>query len=243
MKNIRFFLLLVIFLPFYSAAQEYNGLTGLLHVPSAEPDSSGTFRGGVAFLHRKFLPSKYAGTYNTAGYYAAISLWSWIELSYACTLLRYEYGDEMVTNEDRHVNVKLLPLREGKWWPALAIGMDDIGTRWGDQPDAGGYRNTYFQNIYLAACKHIDIKGYELGAHLSYRYYTSDKNRNRRGLAGGITLRPGFYKPIRLIVEWDGAGVNAGIDALLWRHLFLQACLVHGTGFMGCIAYHYRIPY
>lgn len=242
MRKIHLFLF-VIFLCIRVTAQEYNGLTGLLHVPSAEPDSSGTFRGGVAFLHRKFLPDKYYGTFHTFGYNVALSLWSWFEISYACTLLRYKIRGDMVTNEDRHVNMKLLPLREGTWRPALAIGMDDIGTRWGDQPDTGGYTNTYFQNIYLAACKHIDIKGYELGAHLSYRYYSSDQNMNRRGLAGGLTLRPAFYKTLRLIVEWDGAGVNAGADVLLWRHLFLQACLVHGSGFMGAVAYHYRIPY
>lgn len=243
MKNILFCFLFVIFLPFSSAAQEYNGLTGLLHVPSAEPDSSGTFRGGGAFLHRKFLPNKYYGTYNTFGYYIAIAPWSWIEMSYACTLLRYKRSGEMVTNEDRHFNAKLTPLREGKWWPALAVGMDDIGFRWKDQTDLNGNTNTYFQNIYIAASKHIDIKGYELGAHLSYRYYSSDKNSNRRGVAGGLTLRPDFYKPLRIIVEWDGAGVNAGADVLLWRHLFLQAALVHGTGFMACVAYHYRIPF
>ena len=243
MKKILSFLLLVMFMPLSSTAQEYNGLTGMLHVPSAEPDSSGTFRGGVAFLHRKFLPNKYYGTFHTIGYYLALSPWSWIELSYACTLLRYKKYGEMVTNEDRHLNMKLLPLREGKWWPALAIGMDDICTRWGDQPDTGGSTNTFFQNIYIAACKHIDIKGYELGCHLAYRYYTSDQNRNRRGLAGGLTLRPAFYKPLRLIVEWDGAGVNAGVDVMLWRHLFLQAALVHGNGFMGCVSYHCRLPF
>lgn len=242
MKNILFCLLFVIFLPLSSAAQEYNGLTGLLHVPSAVPDSSGTFRGGFVYLDRKFLPNKMSGTYNTFGYYAAISAWSWIELSYACTLLRLKRRGERVINEDRHFNAKLLPLREGKWWPALAIGMDDIG-RWKDQPDMGGYNNNYFQNIYIAVSKHIDIRGYELGAHLSYRYYTSDDNKNRRGFAGGLTLRPAFYKPLRLIVEWDGAGVNAGVDVTLWRHLFLQACLVHGSGFMGSIAYHYTIHF
>lgn len=242
MRKINLFLF-VIFLCVRVTAQEYNGLTGLLHVPSAEPDSSGTFRGGGLFLHRNFLPEKLYGTFNTFDYYIAISPWSWLEMSYACILLRYKNRGEWVTNEDRHLNMKLLPLREGKWWPALAIGMDDISGRWGDQTDTKGNSNNYFQNIYIAACKHIDIKGYELGAHLAYRYYSSDQNKNRRGLAGGLTLRPAFYKPLRLIVEWDGAGVNAGADVLLWRHLFLQAGLIHGTGFMGGVAYHYRIPY
>ncbi len=178
MKNVRSFLLFVILLPISSAAQEYNGLTGLLHVPSAEPDSSGTFRGELRFCIVSSCPINIMGP---------IILW--------VIMLASLHGHGL------------------------------------------------FQNIYIAACKHIDIQGYELGAHLSYRYYTSNQNKNRRGVAGGLTLRPAFYKPLRLIVEWDGAGVNAGVDVLLWRHLFLQAGLIHGTGFMGGVAYHYRIPY
>ena len=32
-------------------------------------------------------------------------------------------------------------------------------------------------------------------------------------------------------------------DVLLWRHLFVQACLVHGTGFMGALSYHYTMKF
>ena len=154
-------------------------------------------------------------------------------------------------NEDRRVNVKLTPLYEGCWWPAVAVGMDDIGRF--KRIKTGNNRNNYFQNIYAVASKHFDIQGWELGAHLSYRYYSNDKNRDRRGVAGGITLRPAFfvkrngnterYRPLRLIAEWDGVGVNAGADVLLWRHLFLQAALVHGRGFMGGVSYHYTIKH
>ena len=98
MRKINLFLF-VIFLCVRVTAQEYNGLTGLLHVPSAEPDSSGTFRGGGLFLHRNFLPEKLYGTFNTFDYYIAISPWSWLEMSYACILLRYKNRGEWVTNE------------------------------------------------------------------------------------------------------------------------------------------------
>ena len=52
-------------------AQEYNGLTGLLQVPSAETDSAGTFRGGGMFLDKRFTPAKlnFQGEkYNTFSY-------------------------------------------------------------------------------------------------------------------------------------------------------------------------------
>ena len=145
-------------------------------------------------------------------------------------------------NEDRHVNVKLIPLYEGRWWPAIAVGMDDVGDfQFLKMKDLT--TNHYFENLYIICTKHFDIKGYEIGAHLGYRYYPSDNNKERRGVAGGVTLRPAFYRPLRFIVEWDGVGVNVGADVLLWRHLFIQAALIHGQGFTGGLGYHYTIPF
>ena len=227
------------------SAQEYNGLTGLLQVPSAETDSAGTFRGNAMFLHREFLPAQMPGK-NTMSYNIGLTLFRWLELSYGTALLwMHKNADKSEKmgyyNEDRRVNVKLTPLYEGRWWPAIAVGMDDIGRF--KRIKTGNNRNNYFQNIYAVASKHFDIQGWELGAHLSYRYYSTDANRGRRRVAGGITLRPAFYRPLRLVAEWDGVGVNAGADVLLWRHLFHQAALVHGRGFMGGVSYHYRISF
>lgn len=231
------------------SAQEYNGTTGLLHVPSAETDAPGTFRGYVTFLDQRFTPNQLqrAGKkYNTYSYGVGITVFPWLEMSYQAVLLYMHKNGRSSEplgyyNEDRHVDVKLRPLKEGKWWPALAVGMDDVGRF--DRIETGDNGNNYFQNIYVAASKHVDIKGYEIGGHVAYRYYPSKKNKDQRGMAGGLTLRPSFYRPLRLIAEWDGVGVNAGADVLLWRHLFLQACLVHGAGFTGGVSYHFLIPH
>lgn len=226
-------------------AQEYNGLTGLLQVPSAETDSVGTFRGSAMFLHQAFLPEQMPRK-NTFNYGIGITGFKWIELSYCASLLwMYKNNDEEAKkgfyNEDRRVNVKVTPLYEGRWWPAIALGMDDIGRF--KRIKGGKNRNNYFQNLYVAGTKHFDIRGYELGVHLAYRYYSNDVNRDRRGVAGGLTLRPAFYPTLRFIAEWDGVGVNAGADVLLWRHLFAQAALIHGRGFTGGLSYHYTIPH
>lgn len=37
-------------------AQEYTGITGMIHVPTAEMASEGDARIGVSFLNREFLP-------------------------------------------------------------------------------------------------------------------------------------------------------------------------------------------
>jgi len=249
-KSMRFLwaIFLFCFNVFYIKAQEYNGTNGLLNVPSAETDSAGTFRGAGMFLGERFLPSTFSSGYNTFGYVIGFTAWTWLEMSYAASLLRYEVDGKLgFHNEDRRVNVKIRPLKEGKWWPAFAIGWDDIN------PRGLKGQNGYFQNLYLVASKHFDINGFEIGAHLAYRYYPSDKNRDRRGVAGGLTFVPRLGESLqgpkswlqrpRFIVEWDGVGVNVGADVLLWRHLFIQAALIHGQGFTGGLAYHYTIPF
>ena len=245
MKNKIFVFVILVLASMMVSAQDYNGLTGLLQVPSAETDSAGTFRGGVSFQYQEFLPEQMPRK-NTMGYTIGLTPFKWIEASYCASLLwmhKNAKEEEKMGfyNEDRRLNVKVTPLYEGRWWPAIALGWDDVG-RW-DRMKSGKNRNNYFQNLYIAGTKHFDIRGYELGAHLAYRYYPSDKNRDRRGVAGGLTLRPGFYRPLRVIAEWDGVGVNVGADVLLWRHLFIQAALVHGHGFTGGLSYHYTIHF
>ena len=252
MRKKFFILLIVLILPSNFFAQNYHGITGLLQVPSAETDSAGTFRGGVSFLHKAFLPDlSYYGDgipFNTMSYSVGFTPWQWVELSYTGTFVKmHPSGDESrplgYYNEDRHINIKFRPLKEGKYWPAIAVGWDDAGNFKTLKFKKSMTSNAFFENLYIVGSKHFDIQSNVLGVHLAYRYYPSKENSERRGIAGGVTFRPSFYRPLRIIAEWDGVGVNAGADVLLWRHLFLQACLVHGRGFTGGISYHYTIHF
>lgn len=243
-------------------AQEYHGTTGLLHAPSAVMDSAGTFRGSFTYVDKLFLPPQFwfygdGIPFNSMCYTIGMTLFPWLEMSYTGTLIKV-HPDKAKReplgyyNEDRHINVKLRPLKEGRYWPAVAIGWDDAGGLSAFKTK-GWTTNNFFENLYGVVSKHFDIRGHVLGAHLAYRYYPSDKNAARRGIAGGITYTPYLGEKLqhprawlqrpRVIVEWDGVGVNAGADVLLWRHLFVQAALIHGRGFMGGVGYHYRIKY
>jgi len=230
-------------------------MTGLLQVPSAETDSTGTFRGGFSYYDRVFLPSLLPDHFSF-GYGVGFTPFPWVEVSYCATMLWMHRNREKdqprnFYNEDRRVCVKLRPLKEGRWWPAVAVGMDDIGRF--KYIKTGKGTNNKFQNIYAVVSKNFDIRGHRIGAHISYRYYTHNVDSDRRGVAGGITYIPrlgaslqgprAWLQRPRLIVEWDGVGVNVGADVLLWRHLFVQVCLAHGSGFMGGLGYHYRIKY
>ena len=261
-KRVCLFLIIFSVAVEHIKSQDYHGITGLIQTPSAETDSAGTFRGNFSWVDKAMLP--YLVDYgdgipfSAPCYTIGLSLWKWLQLSYTGTLVKmHPNGDETsplrFCNEDRHINIKLCPLYEGKWWPAISIGWDDAGNFKTFGINSRVTTSTFFENIYIAASKHIKIKGNEIGAHVSYRYYTWDGNRERRGVSGGLTFVPRLGKSLqgprawlqrpRLIVEWDGVGVNAGVDVLLWRHLFIQAALIHGTGFTGGLGYHYRIPY
>lgn len=235
------------------SAQNYHGTTGLLHVPSAEPDSAATFRGGVSWLYSDMLPQQLwyyseGKPFNAPSYSIGISVFKWMELSYTGTIVK-THGDKgedaplKYYNEDRHINVKFIPLYEGRWWPAISIGWDDVGNFKSLKISKSLTTNNFFECLYVVGTKHFDIKGYELGAHLAYRHYPADANKQFRGVGGGLTLRPAFYRPLRFIAEWDGWGVNAGVDVTLWRHLFVQAALVHGRGFSASLGYHYTIHF
>lgn len=245
------FLLIAAFMDKVSA-QNYHGTSGMLQVQTAEIDSAGTFHGGISFVHKDILPNlRYYGDgkpFNAPCYTIGITAWKWLQLSYTGTIVRmHKNGDESKPlgyyNEDRHINIHLTPLYEGKYWPSIAVGWDDIGNLRTLKINKNLSSNNFFECLYIAGSKHFDLKGYEIGTHLTYRYYPSDLNKERRGVAGGLTLRPAFYRPLRVVAEWDGVGVNIGADVLLWRHLFIQAALVHGKGFMGGVSYHYTIKF
>lgn len=236
---------------FTSRAQEYIGTSGLVHVPSAEMLPAGTARIGAFFLNKEFLPDRISmreagedvGTkYHSYNHFLSVAPFSWIELAYTCTL---EKGHRNVEEnqpvgyyfKDRFFSIKLRPLKEGKWHPAIAIGTNDPIRHYNDHSDD----SKYFMNFYLAATKHIGIHGHEWGIHAAYRYYPSRYNKKWQGVVGGVTYRPSFARNLRGIVEYTGNNINVGADCYLWKLFFLQASLQDGKYFSGGIMLQVRL--
>lgn len=218
-------------------AQQYTGMSGLIHVPSAEMDSAGDARLGAHFLNGKFTPDhrywKFDGKkYNTCDFYLSLTPFKWMEIGYTMTLFKHTSngeGDKSGYNrKDRYVSIKFRPLEEGKYWPAVAIGANDFLTSSPLKGNDTGSGNGFWRNYYIALTKHFDIRGHEIAPTLCYRYFPAGYNHKWRGVVGGVTYRPAFARNWRAIVEWTGCDINAGIDCLLWRHLLLQASLQNG---------------
>lgn len=209
-------------------AQYMMGMTGLLNTPSAEMNETGRFMVGGNFLPESMNPY----SYHTGNYFVNLTFFSFLELAYRETLLKSSYmtSKPKFNQQDRSMSVKLQPLKEGKWWPALAIGANDpiksLGTN-------------YYRSIYGAITKHFLFGGHELGVTAGYQGWTSSWNTQRNGVFGGITYRPAFCPQVCLTAEYDTRDVNLGVTAKLWNHVSLHAF----TGGFDCIAGGVRYEY
>jgi len=213
--------------PLWSNAQQYTGTSGLIHVPSGEMHHEGDAFIGIHFLNKYMMPDEgflYLGEkFHTFDYYVALTPFSWLELSYVCTERISEkdaQGNIIKWSKDRSASVKIQPLKEGKYCPAVAIGCNDFGTTIKEAYYIED--QLYFMNLYVAATKHFNFSGNELGVTLSYRHYLREYNSKWNGIVGGITFRPAFFPQARLIAEYTGNEFLIGMDMLLWQHLRLQ---------------------
>ena len=208
-------LLLLLLLPMansYIIAQQYTGMTGLLHVPSAEMDTIVNFRLGVHAIPTDMMPDgiRFEGEkYASSNWYVSAMPLKWLEVGYSFTLMKFRKNLDKESDEigfyskDRYFSLHLRLLNEGRYWPSVVIGGNDvIGQRDGDS------ESFYFRNFYLATSKHLDLPFGVVGGHLTYRKWTRSYNSRWDGVVGGITLRPSIYSPLRAIAEYDGDGIK-----------------------------------
>jgi len=216
MKRIGIIIVLAFIMPLTAVAQYFTGLPGLLHTPSAEMDERGTARISFFRLDDSFIPSSYG--VNSYSYSIAFAPYDWMEASFTGIVRK----PSSVVYQDRMISLKLRPLKEGRFCPAVVLGtIDPLSTIKTGSDDNS---NNHFSNYYISAAKHFNAAG-EWGIHLSYRYFTKTINKQWNGLVGGINYNPSFAPFVRLAAEYDGCYVNVGMDALLFRHLRVQALL------------------
>lgn len=213
-------------------AQQYLGTPGLIHTPTAEMDTVGVVRVGAHYVEKHIIPDglKVDGEkFNSLTNYLSITPFSWIELGYGYTLWKLHRNNDKTQKtgfyaKDRYFTVRLCPLKEGRYWPAVVVGGNDV---WGTGEN-GQSGSNFYRNFYVAATKHFDLWGMNIGTHAAYRKWKRDYNAKWNGVVGGLTLQPAFCPQLRVIGEWDGNSINGGIDFTLLRFLLLQASLQDG---------------
>lgn len=219
-------------------AQFTDSASGLLQMPTAEMQESGTFMITNNYLNKHSL-SPHGWGYDTFAYGFSITFWSRLELGYVCTIFDGKRKpnptdrDLIMFNQDRHFYGRVQVLKEGEfgleWMPAMVVGLSDPTTGSSSEGyvdmNVEGTGNGYFNRLYIALSKHLDTPWGEVGAHLAYQY-------NRRtdyplnGPAGGIEWKPKWLcdrwllDDVNFIAEYDSRTFNMGFIASIWDNRF-----------------------
>lgn len=211
----KVFLVFILVLCCYRVQAQYSmGTTGQLNIPTADMQPDGTVMIGGNYMPQEMLPAGWE--YDSGNYFANVTFFPWLELAYRCTLMKVRETGKW--NQDRSVSVRLRPLKEGKWWPAVVIGSNDALTtnQLNTFKDPGGTR--YFSSVFAVGTKHFRLGGHDLGitagGHIPFR-----SRSTRKGAFGGIAYRPAFFPAFALMAEYDSDAVNLGASVRLFGHL------------------------
>lgn len=211
-------------------AQFSMGNTGLLNIPTADMQETGTFMGGGNYLPEGLTPF----SFNTGNYFVNITFLSMLELSYRCTLLkttRYD-GKRGYFQQDRSMSARIRPLKEGKYRPAVVIGTND------PFKDTG---TNYFATVYGVLTKSFSIaKGDRLAVTAGY-YIPLNSHSIQDGPFAGISYSPAFCREVTFMAEYDSDGINIGATARIWKHLSLCMFTREFNCISGGIRYECRL--
>lgn len=102
-------------------AQYTMGTTGMMNIPTAEMQQTGTFMIGGNYLPEELNPFKY----NSGNYFVNITFFSFLELNYRCILLKSDYMAKKpkFNQQDRSLSVRLRPLKEVNTGRQLSLAV------------------------------------------------------------------------------------------------------------------------
>lgn len=221
-------------------AQQLLGTEGMMNIPTADMKPSGTFVGGMSYVERSTLCSRY--NYNTGLYYIDFTPFSWMEITFRETLLKTtkRMGDGSTRKgfyqQDRSTTIRLAPLKEkeGKWVPSVVLGCNDIYSDHG---------NSYYTSAYAVVTKHFNCGNVgKIGGTLGYaKPFKAGVVYD--GAFAGIEFSPKFYDKMRVMAEYDTQGYNVGISALLFKHMNVMLMSREFGNVCGALSYQYTIKY
>ncbi len=205
---------------FSARAQHTAGTSGLLNTPSADFNPDGTFSFGINYLPETVTPDRF--DYPTGNFFANITYFSFLEMSFRSTLQRVPQNGNKMTNQDRSLSVRLRALKESRYLPAIVIGTNDMLTsKFATFIDNNREDNQFFSSIYGVTTKNFPIDGNTIGLTIGYQYAT-DRMPQFTGVLAGLRFSPAFFKPLSFIMEYDASNYNAGASVLLFKHIYLQ---------------------
>lgn len=204
-------------------AQEMLGHTGGFNIPTAEMNPSGTFRIGINYMEKGMnVPElntndhRWLFNYDTFNYFVNFTFFNWFEATFRETILESNsYGQKedykLFREQDRSITIKIRPLTEGKYHPAIALGCTDPYSFTGHH---------IYASAWGAMTKNIHSKVLHSTFTTTIGYSKAfDDSEMYDGIFAGLKWTPDFWSQGHLMVEYDTKGINIGIMTTLWKHI------------------------
>ncbi len=233
-------LFLIVVLTMFSApvsGQSTTGFSGYFSIPTAELSPDKSVNIGYNQLNRKYY-GFYEGKYDLDVGFIDIGFLPIMEVGIRITRPR-GFQTENKTTWDRMIASRVLPVKESKYFPAVAVGFQGFFTT----GDDGGAN--YFNSTYIVATKNfttgwlINKLGFSLG-------YGNDILKASTyqfiGIFGGLKFSPKNMDYLELMVEYDADKWNAGARIIILKHIILLAGFEGLDSFSGGLSYRFMLP-
>lgn len=198
-------------------AQNSVGVTGGIHIPTAEMQPAGTLMAGGGSVSVKAMPREPSYT-DTHHYFVNFTMFPALEAGLNFTLLKLN-GSRRYNNQDRNGSIRLRLWKQGKrWMPQVVIGSNSLFSDVGD---------SRWEAYYVVASRSVEIGwGGRLLATAGY-YIPIGKHKDFydrpfAGMAWEPHVFPHYYNKIMTInflAEYDSHQINCGIRCAVFRHL------------------------
>lgn len=206
-----------------AAAQSLTGVSGLVTIPTAQMASDGVLTAGFNYLNRAAL-EYHGGQHHAKSPFVSLVFLPFVEVGLRLT--RADSGVEEALG-DRTLIARAQLWNESAGRPAVVLGIHDF---------AGSKR--HFHAAYAVASKTLGPASF----HLGYGTRLLDAALYEFvGIFGGLAVSP--IDGVRLLGEYDGTGVNVGIDAALFGRLHLLLAASRFEAISGGVSYSFDLSH
>ena len=207
MKKLILFILLLV--GGVAWGQSVTGTSGLIHIPSARMLEDGQLVLGAAYIPKPYFQRNDRGINPGLNTYITLGFFPFIEV-----MFRYTHELNIPVNPktryfpDRMFTVRGRLLKEKKYIPAIVLGLQDASAIFGGTCISC----TNYSAIYFVSSKNIitDFGNFDLSMGYAFAYKEL-KAKDYKGVFGGVSFSPKFYKNASFLFEHNSKGFNTGI--------------------------------
>ncbi len=205
-------------------------MAGLVSIPVANDFMDGEVTVGVNYYYKLYNSS---GGFTKAGYSYNIAINFLPEIEFGGKISRNVKEGINQGIGDRSISVRIRPIFEGEFMPAVVIGWQNIGTVW------GGETAVHQHSLFIVASKNIKsitfLSNFSLHLGVGSRVIES-KSYQFQGVFGGIKIdRAVFTSNLLLsaVAEYDAKNINAGFRVKLLNMVYLSSYWLEMKYFCG----------